>query len=240
MVGGVSNRELNRWTLARQFLLERVRLDPATAIERLAGMQAQYPSSPYIGLWSRLEGFQRSDLEAALRDDRVVKTTVMRGTLHLVPTTKLAHYRLAAGSSYYEQTARQLSEYGVDLDSIRAAVLDAVGLHSHSRIEISRLISGLLPPEAAELAAAHPSAIAGISVATDLCNLPDDAAFGYSAGSRYRVAPVVTPVDPPEAFRTIVHDYFAAYGPASKADLAYWSGRSGRSFAAALDDLDLV
>src|SRR2546421_10159935 len=92
--GPVSNRELNRWTLARQLLLDRAQLDPATAIERLAGMQAQYPSSPYIGLWSRLKGFERSDLEAALREDRVVKTTVMRGTLHLVPTSKLAHYRL--------------------------------------------------------------------------------------------------------------------------------------------------
>jgi hypothetical protein len=238
--GPASNRELNRWTLARQFLLERVQLDAATAIERLAGMQAQYPSSPYIALWSRLEGFQRSDLEAALRGDRVVKTTVMRGTLHLVPTNKLAHYRVGAGSSYYDRTARQLAEHGVDLEAIRAAVLEAVADRPHSRLEISQFISGLLPPEAAELAAARPSAIAGLSVATDLCNLPQDAAFGYSGGSRYRIAPPVPTIDPTEATRVIAHDYLGAYGPASTADLAYWSGRSVRSFAPALDQLDLV
>jgi len=41
-----TRRELNRWTLARQFLLERATLDVTTAVERLAGLQAQYSPSP--------------------------------------------------------------------------------------------------------------------------------------------------------------------------------------------------
>src|SRR5437660_12428567 len=101
----VGERELNRWTLARQFLLQRADgLDVADAIEALAGMQAQHPASPYIGLWSRLEGFERSHLEEALERDLVVKVTVMRGTLHLIPTRQLNHYRAAAGSSDRKST----------------------------------------------------------------------------------------------------------------------------------------
>ncbi len=77
-------RQMNRWTLARQMLLERTHIDAVTAIERLAGMQAQHSPSPYIGLRSRLHDFQREELQTALLTDDVFKATIMRGTLHLV------------------------------------------------------------------------------------------------------------------------------------------------------------
>ena len=76
--------DLNRATLARQLLLQRRRLSPLGAIERLVGMQAQWPPAPYVGLWSRLTGFRRATLERAILRGDVLKPTVMRGTLHLV------------------------------------------------------------------------------------------------------------------------------------------------------------
>jgi hypothetical protein len=77
-------RELNRTLLARQLLLGRRRLSPVAAVARLVALQAQYAPSPYVALWSRLEGFRKEQLTRALVDGRVVKASVMRGTLHVV------------------------------------------------------------------------------------------------------------------------------------------------------------
>lgn len=50
----LSRRQLGRATLARQLLLERSALSPVQAVAQLAGLQAQAPLAPYVGLRSRL------------------------------------------------------------------------------------------------------------------------------------------------------------------------------------------
>lgn len=77
-------KHLNRAVLARQLLLKRSRLPLHRVVERMAGVQAQYIPSAYVGLSSRVEGFARHDLTRALERGSVVQATLMRGTIHLV------------------------------------------------------------------------------------------------------------------------------------------------------------
>ncbi len=80
----LSGQALNRALLARQLLIERAKLTLPRALERVGGIQAQYAPSMYVGLWSRLEGFERDALTRALEERRVIQATLMRSTIHLV------------------------------------------------------------------------------------------------------------------------------------------------------------
>jgi hypothetical protein len=72
----LTQRELNRALLARQLLLRRSTLGVARAVERIGALQAQWPPSPYLALWSRLDGFSREQLSRAVARRQVVKATL--------------------------------------------------------------------------------------------------------------------------------------------------------------------
>src|SRR5258708_5098463 len=119
-------RALTRAPLERQMLLARMPLTAEDAIERLVGMQGQAPDAPYVGLWSRLEGFRPTELAGLLTQRRAVRATVMRGTVHLVtaddfaamrPVVQPVLERLFAGSPW----ARNLR--GLDLGALLAEAL---------------------------------------------------------------------------------------------------------------------
>ncbi len=80
----LSERALNRALLARQLLIERGGMRLPQALERVGGIQAQYAPSMYVGVWSRLRGFERDGLTRALERRTVVQATLMRATIHLV------------------------------------------------------------------------------------------------------------------------------------------------------------
>ncbi|HEX6458822.1 MAG TPA: winged helix DNA-binding domain-containing protein [Thermoleophilaceae bacterium] len=80
----LTQRHLNRALLARQLLLGRGRATIPKTLERIGGIQAQYAPSMYVGLWTRLEGFEREQLDRALERRTVAQGTLMRITIHLV------------------------------------------------------------------------------------------------------------------------------------------------------------
>jgi hypothetical protein len=80
----LGRRELNRTLLRRQLLDAPAALSVAPAVGHLVGVQAQLPTAPYIGLWSRLARFRHEDLADLITDRRLVRVALMRSTLHLV------------------------------------------------------------------------------------------------------------------------------------------------------------
>ncbi|MFE0219934.1 DNA glycosylase AlkZ-like family protein, partial [Streptomyces albidoflavus] len=89
----LSTRALNRATLARQLLLDRSGLGPLEAVAHLGGLQAQEPQEPYVGLHARLRAFDPAELSALLVDRQVVRTHLMRRTVHLVTADDVLAWR---------------------------------------------------------------------------------------------------------------------------------------------------
>ena len=89
----LGRRVLNRALLARQLLLERVDEEPLEVVEQLVGMQAQVPLDPYVGLWSRVAGFDPELFGRELLERRAVRMTLMRSTIHLVSSTDAGRIR---------------------------------------------------------------------------------------------------------------------------------------------------
>src|SRR5215212_10526623 len=121
----ISRRALNRALLQRQMLLEHVDKPVADAVEWLVGMQAQVPSTPYTGLWSRLRSFDPMALSDLIANRGAVRLNIMRATIPLVTARDCLRLRpimqpvLERGFYTGSPFARRIA--GVDI----AAVLEA-------------------------------------------------------------------------------------------------------------------
>jgi hypothetical protein len=223
-------RELNRATLARQLLLERRRLPVLRAIERLAGLQAQWPPSPYVGLWTRLDGFRRETLERAVRRGDVLKPTVMRGTLHLVTARDYPLFYAAFKDMNTWFGALHLERAVASLDGVRALVRD--GSIAYEEI-------------LAHLRAAHPDLseidwrrmVHAVRRHGHLLHAPETAVWTTRPTATYEAHDPPPVVDVAAARTELVHRYLRAFGPATRADVADWSGLRVRDFEHALDGL---
>ena len=227
----LSLRELNRATLARQLLLSRRRMSPLRLIERLAGMQAQWSPAPYVGVWTRIEGFRRETLERAVLRGDVLKPTVMRGTLHLVTARDYPVFHAA------------LRDYGWWADG------DAVAVGRKAASGIRKLYAdGPQPFGVADeyLARRHGlddelsrrRAWYVARIGGHVLHAPDTALWKPSTRTTYAAVPTPTDVAVADARRELVRRYLAAFGPASRADVAAWSGMRVADLVPALEALE--
>jgi hypothetical protein len=219
----LSPRELNRATLARQLLLERVELSPSAAIERLAGMQAQAPLSPYVGLWTRLVGFEAESLAELVRRRRVVRASLMRMTIHLVTARDALAWRtllqpMAAGSWRGSQWSKQIGTAAAD--DVVAAARELLGDGGIGRTDLGKLLAPQFPD-------AEPFALGG-TVAYLLPVAQPTPRGVWGEGGPAQLASLEAwlgaDLDPSPSVDDLVLRCVGALGPMSVMDVQAWCG----------------
>ncbi|MGR6918863.1 winged helix DNA-binding domain-containing protein [[Actinomadura] parvosata] len=242
----LTTRALNRATLARQLLLDRSGLPVLDAVAHLCGLQAQEPQEPFAGLWSRLRGFEPAALSGLLTGREVVRTHLMRRTVHLVTAADALAWRARHDAMLRQRVLgtyrRELD--GVDLDELAAAgrAVMADG-EPRSMSELARTLAARWPQVGVR-------ALGEMLVAAlvPMAQLPPRGVWRVKAGVRNLPlsAWLGREIDPPAADgsdpvgQALVRRYLAAFGPAAAADLRAWCGLAGLPAAVAAIREELV
>jgi hypothetical protein len=219
----LTDDRLRRLRLRAQHLVEPA---PRTAlldvVRDVVGVQAQLPQAAALSLRARVAGLTRDDLREALEGRRtLVRTWVMRGTIHLVRTEDLPWMLPALPASVLREVPRWLERRaGLVMGSRElAAAARKVerALRSRGPLTRSEIVEAVgLGPEAGyglmRLAALHGWICYGPDVGSDqtfvatrdwLSDLPG---FGAPASGE------------------LARRYLTGYGPAEPADLTAWWG----------------
>jgi hypothetical protein len=217
----LTDRQLNRATLARQMLLKRADMGIADAVGFLGGLQAQQSNDPYIALWSRLAGFTQDQLTSLIVDRTLARATSMRGTLHLHTADDLIGIRpLVADFLKGMWTSNFRKRFGSeDEKKVRRAgvkLLDAKAPMTAGAL--GRALQEKFPT-------AEPQSLAVLLQVTEtLVQVPPTRLWGNgSAPLLARVETwLPTPHERPLSRIDLVRRYLRAFGPASVNDMQVW------------------
>ena len=224
----LDRRALNRATLARQLLLRRDGRSPLDAVHHLVGLQAQEPQEPYVGLWSRLTDAPPGALAGLLAGRRVVRTQLMRRTLHLVTADDCLRLRPVHQAMLVARMTGTLGRRlpGVDLDELTAAGEPLFAETPRLLPEVGRLLADRWPGATArDLGDA-------LSSLVPLVQTPPRGLWRQQGPARNTTVRAWLGADlhdgpPDDVLAALVLRYLRAYGPAASADLRAWSGLSG-------------
>src|SRR5215212_4233912 len=219
-------RELNRATLERQMLLRRRKLSAVEAIERLVGLQAQAPTPPYIGLWTRLKDFHTDELERLILQRRAVRIALMRNTVHLVSARDCLALRPLMQPVFdrtlYSTRANRTHLEGVDIEALVIAGRALIEERPRTAKELGELLQEQWPErDAAALARA-------IRHLVPLVQVPPRGLWGKSGPAAHTTAEawLGRPLDPAPSLEETILRYLGAFGPATVKDVQTWSGLS--------------
>jgi hypothetical protein len=229
-MASVGWKQLNRAVLARQLLLERSRLPLHRVVERMAGVQAQYIPSAYVGLWSRIEGFERATLTGALERGSVIQATLMRGTIHL-----------ASRADYWPMSAairETMRDWWLRVDSSGRTADDMEELAGRVR---KVLADG--PRKRAEVIdelGIETSAWSGVGYWVALVRVPPSGTWNSRRADLYGLATDwVGPndADPVTGTELLIRRYLGGFGPASREEIKLFTQLGPAAIDEALERL---
>ncbi|HEX6060784.1 MAG TPA: winged helix DNA-binding domain-containing protein [Candidatus Limnocylindria bacterium] len=203
-------------------LLKRERVAAARAVERLVGMQAQVPGDPYVGLWTRVEGFDAAELARLIERRRAVRISLLRGTIHLITARDTVALRPVLRPVNERWWRNQFGKRLTATERKRVAVAGRALVEQEARTfhELGTLLHERWPH-------LEPFALAmTIRADVPLVQVPPRGLWGKGGLARHTSAEhwLGVPLARSSAPDALILRYLAAFGPATIMDAQNWSG----------------
>jgi uncharacterized protein YcaQ len=218
-----------KFRLRRHHLLDDAPADVVTICRDMCGVQAQVMSAAYLQLWTRNHAITRAGIEHALWKARtLVKTSLMRQTLHLIPTDEFALYIAALRPSRFAQAMRVMDRCGITREESEALI--PLIMETLSAGPLSRpAIAAAIRPKASKQVRFW------MENSWSLVRLPvAEGLVCYGRGEGNEIVFIRTdhwlpklklePMSAAEAQSALLRKYLRAYGPATLHDFSHWAG----------------
>jgi hypothetical protein len=237
----MNDTQLRRRRAEAQLLYRRDELAPAEVVSHILAVQSQDRRGGKLALRARSGAFAADDVERALTDERsLVITWLMRGTIHLVCPDDYPWLLALTAPTRVTAIRRRLRQEGVSEDQEAAAVaaidraLRQDGPLSRSDLR-ERMQAQNLPFEgqgAAYLIGA--ASYAGLAVVGPQRS-GKSVHVSVAEWLGEDIASKINKVDRDTALAELARRYLASRGPATVADIAYWSGLPQRDIRRGLE-----
>lgn len=221
-----SSEQIHAFRLRRHHLLDQSAKDLVTICRDVCGVQAQIMSAAQLQLWARNHAITPATVNDALWKTRsLVKTSLMRQTLHLVPADEFSLYIAAHKSARAKAVLSIMARCKITRDEADAL----------SALILEELKAGPAP-RAAITSAVRPKVSKRLRVWMDkvwsIVRLPvieGLVCYGPGEGNQATFIrtehwlPAQPKVDAVQAQKELFRKYLRAYGPATLHDFAHWS-----------------
>lgn len=219
------------WTQVHAFRLRRQHFtdtaDLATVCHDVCGIQAQAMFAARIALWSRIHRLKNADIDDALWKKRsLVRTSVMRQTLHLVTAADFPVYIAALRHSRVAAIWRLMSKFDItahEVDSLHQSTLDALADGPLTQQALKERVAPSLGKHMRAWMDRVWSIFRLAVVEGLICYGPSSGARGAFVRTDHWL-PKQRKISEQDAQHAMLRGFLRAYGPATLRDFAKWTG----------------
>src|SRR5258707_1788504 len=223
----VSPEQIHAFRMQRHHLLDQPISDPVRVCADICGAQAQLMSAAEIALWARVRNLKRETIHSALWEKRtLIRTWVMRQTLHLISAADFPFVITAIRDSRVAAVLRVMARFGIsesEVETLNTAVVDALTSGPKTKRELTEQLE---PTWNKKLRYWMTGAWNGFRAAV----VEGLVCYGPSQGNEVTFVradlwlPSHKKISVAAAQRLLFRRYLSAYGPASVQDFSRWSG----------------